>query len=76
MPVPELKLATEPAARMDRRISHKPWSPARWPLGAKVGLAATAVVVVALLVSSIASSRSVVVLIFMSFLSALQDCAP
>jgi HlyD family secretion protein len=49
MPVPELKLATEPAGRMDRRISHKPWSPARWPLGAKVGLVATAVVVVALL---------------------------
>ena len=49
MAAPELKLATETAGRMDRKIHHKPWSPARWPLGVKLGLAATAVVLVALL---------------------------
>jgi HlyD family secretion protein len=49
MAAPELKLATEPARRMDRKIHRKPWSPARWPLGVKVGLAASAVVLVALL---------------------------
>ncbi len=49
MAAPELKLATETVGRMDRKIHHKPWSPARWPLGAKLGLAATAIVLVALL---------------------------
>ena len=49
MTAPELKLATEPAGRMDRKIHHKPWSAARWPLGVKLGLAGSAVVLVALL---------------------------
>ena len=49
MTAPELKLAAETVGRMDRKIHHKPWSPARWPLGAKLGLAATAIVLVALL---------------------------
>jgi HlyD family secretion protein len=46
---PELKLATKPPARMDRPISRSRWSPARWPLGAKIGAAGTAIVVVILL---------------------------
>ena len=49
MAAPELKLAPETIGRMDRKIHHKPWSPARWPLGVKLGLAATAIVLVALL---------------------------
>jgi HlyD family secretion protein len=49
MAVPKLKLASKPSAGMDRKIHHKPWSPARWPLGAKIGVAATAIAVVALL---------------------------
>jgi hypothetical protein len=49
MAVSELKLATQPAGGMDRKIHHKPWSPAHWPLGVKVGLSSTAAVVVALL---------------------------
>jgi HlyD family secretion protein len=49
MAVSELKLATKPAGGMDRKIHHKPWSPAHWPLGVKVGLSSTAAVVVALL---------------------------
>src|SRR5258708_4676487 len=49
MAVRELKLATEAAGRTDRKIHHKPWSPARWPLGVKAGLAATAIVLAVLL---------------------------
>jgi HlyD family secretion protein len=49
MAAPELKLATKPAGGMDRKLHHKPWSPALWPLGVKVGLSAMAAVVVALL---------------------------
>jgi HlyD family secretion protein len=47
--VPELKLARKPTEGMDRKIDHKPWSPARWPLGARIGIAATAAAVVGLL---------------------------
>jgi HlyD family secretion protein len=49
MAATELELATKPAGGMDRKLHHQPWSPARWPLGVKVGLSATAAVVVALL---------------------------
>jgi HlyD family secretion protein len=47
MATPELKLARKPGG-MDRKIDAKPWSLARWPLPAKVALAAAAVAVVAL----------------------------
>ena len=42
MAAPELKLASKPEG-MDRKIHHKPWSPARWPLGAKLGISIAAV---------------------------------
>jgi HlyD family secretion protein len=31
---------------MDRQIRHKPWSPRRWPLGAKIGIAALLILAV------------------------------
>jgi HlyD family secretion protein len=37
MAAPELKLASKTEG-MDRKVLHKPWSPARWPLGAKLGI--------------------------------------
>jgi HlyD family secretion protein len=49
MAAPARKLVTKPAGAMDRKLHHKPWSPAHWPLGVKVGLSATAAVAVALL---------------------------
>jgi HlyD family secretion protein len=49
MAAPELKLASKPTGGMDRNIDHKPWSLARWPLGAKIAMAVTAIAVVALL---------------------------
>lgn len=48
MAAAELKLRRNPTGGMDRKIDHTPWSPARWPLGAKIGVAATAIAVVAL----------------------------
>jgi len=48
MAAAELKLSRNPTGGMDRKIDHKPWSPARWPLGAKIGTAATAIAVIAL----------------------------
>ena len=42
MTAPELKLASKTEG-MDRKIHHKPWSPARWPLGAKLGIPIAAV---------------------------------
>lgn len=42
MGVPELGLAAQPVGGMDRSIHHRPWSPARWPLGVKIGAAALA----------------------------------
>jgi HlyD family secretion protein len=42
MAAPELKLASKTAG-MDRKIHHKPWSPARWPVGAKLGVPIAAV---------------------------------
>jgi HlyD family secretion protein len=59
MAVPELKLARKPTRGMDRKIYHKPWSPARWPLGAKIGVAATAIAVVALLAVKLIAGSSV-----------------
>lgn len=49
MGAPELKLAAHAGAAMDRKAASRPWSFARWPLGAKlvlgvVGLAALALV--------------------------------
>jgi HlyD family secretion protein len=49
MVAPELKLAANPVAGMDRQIRHDPWSPSGWPIGAKVGAAAILIVVVVLL---------------------------
>jgi HlyD family secretion protein len=48
MAVPELKLAHNPTAGMDRKIDRKPWSLARWPLGARVATAVLAITVLAL----------------------------
>jgi len=48
MPTPELKL-TDSRMGMDRKVQHGPWSPARWSLGGKVGIAAAVVVMAALL---------------------------
>jgi HlyD family secretion protein len=47
MAAPELTLAPSPPAGMDRQIRHHPWSPRRWPLGAKLGVAAVLIVAVA-----------------------------
>jgi HlyD family secretion protein len=47
MAAPELKLASKPTRGMDRTIDHKPWSLARWPLGAKIAMAVTAIAVIA-----------------------------
>jgi HlyD family secretion protein len=49
MAAPEFKLAASPVVGMDRQIHHNPWSPKRWPLGAKIGIAATVIVAVVLL---------------------------
>src|SRR5437868_15091404 len=49
MDAPELKLAARAGAGMDRKLQHKRWSPATWPLGAKVGFGAAATVLIALL---------------------------
>jgi HlyD family secretion protein len=49
MAAPELNLATEPARTMDRRIDRKKYSAAHWPLGVKVGFAAAAFALAALL---------------------------
>jgi HlyD family secretion protein len=49
MAAPELKLAANPGVGMDRRIRQSPWSPRRWPIGAKVGAAAILMVAVILL---------------------------
>jgi HlyD family secretion protein len=46
---PELKLAARVRAGMDRKIQQRRWSPAGWPLPAKVALAAGALVLIALL---------------------------
>jgi HlyD family secretion protein len=49
MAVPELKLARKSPGGMDRKIALRPWSLARWPLGARVAMAVLAFAVVALL---------------------------
>ncbi len=49
MAAPELKLAANPAVGMDRQIRQSPWSPRRWPIGAKVGAAAILIAAVVLL---------------------------
>jgi len=48
MAAPELKLASTPGG-MDRKIPQKPWSPARWPLGARLAIPVVAVAACALL---------------------------
>src|SRR5258708_4864005 len=48
--VPKIELAQAPArSGMDRKVHHARWSPARWPLAAKVALGALALVLLALL---------------------------
>src|SRR3984957_5272192 len=49
MAAPELELAANPVVGMDRQIRQSPWSPRRWPIGAKVGAAAILIVAVVLL---------------------------
>jgi len=49
MAAPELKLAANSVAGMDRQIRQNSWSPRRWPIGAKVGAAAILIVAVVLL---------------------------
>jgi HlyD family secretion protein len=49
MTAPEPMLDSKPIRGMDRKVDHGPWSPVRWPLAAKVGIAATAIVVAVLL---------------------------
>jgi HlyD family secretion protein len=48
MIAPELKLASKTGG-MDRKIQHGRWSPARWPLGAKLAVPVAAVVAIILL---------------------------
>jgi HlyD family secretion protein len=48
MAASELKLAANPIAGMDRQIRQSPWSPRRWPIGAKVGAVAILMVAVVL----------------------------
>ena len=43
----ELNLAANPVMGMDRHIRQRPWSPRRWPIGAKVRAAAILFVAVA-----------------------------
>ena len=59
MAAPELKLAADPVVGMDRQIRQSPWSPRRWPLGAKVGAAAVLIVVVVLLAVKLIAGVSV-----------------
>jgi HlyD family secretion protein len=49
MALPEVELLHRRPAGMDRRTQRHPWSPARWPLGVKVGLVAAAAVSAALI---------------------------
>jgi HlyD family secretion protein len=49
MAAPELKLAANPIVGMDRQIRQSPWSPRRWPRGAKVGAATILIAAVILL---------------------------
>src|SRR3984893_16382037 len=48
MAAPELKPAARAGPGMDRKVQHKRWSPAAWPLGAKLGFAAGALVLIVL----------------------------
>jgi HlyD family secretion protein len=48
MAAAELKPSRNPTGGMDRKIHHKPWAPARWPLGARIGTAAASIAVIAL----------------------------
>jgi HlyD family secretion protein len=48
MAAPEIKLAASHVAGMDRKIQHSRWSPRRWPLGAKISVAAILIVAVVL----------------------------
>ena len=52
MAAPELKLANKPGG-MDRKIQQNPWSPARWPLAAKLAIPVAAVAACALLAMKI-----------------------
>src|ERR1700730_2731847 len=59
MAAAELKLSRNPTGGMDRKIDHKPWSPARWPLGAKIGTAATAIALIALVAVKLVAGAGV-----------------
>lgn len=55
MATPELQLAPQPGQGMDRKIHHARWSPKRWPLSVRAGVAgALAVIVILMTVSWIA----------------------
>jgi HlyD family secretion protein len=49
MATPELKLAPRAGAGMDRKIHQPRWSPARWPLAARVAVGGVAIAALALL---------------------------
>jgi HlyD family secretion protein len=59
MAAPELKLASPTTTGMDRKIHRKPWSPARWPPGAKLAVAVAAIAASALLAVKLISGSSV-----------------
>ena len=58
MSVAGLKVAPRGGERMDRKIQRQPWSPARWPLGVRVGAAAGGAVVAVLLAVAIIAGSS------------------
>ena len=59
MAAAELKIAPRAGGAMDRKIQASRWSPARWPLAAKVGIASAAVLLIALLAWAVANRASV-----------------
>lgn len=59
MTVPELKLARRPIDGMDRKINLRPWSPARWPLTAKVAIAVAAIAAVTLIAVKLMAGEGV-----------------
>jgi HlyD family secretion protein len=59
MAAPELKLAANPVAGMDRQIRQNPWFPRSWPIGVKVGVAALLIVAVGLLAVKLVAETGV-----------------
>src|ERR1700758_2566876 len=59
MAAADIKVVRNPTGGMDRKIHHKPWSPARWPLGARIGTGAAAIAVIALVAVKIIAGAGV-----------------